>query len=362
MSDNASIFNQQEWLRYSRHIQLPKFGAAGQTRLKQAHVVIIGMGGLGAPVGLYLAAAGVGHITIFDGDTVDVTNLQRQVIFTQDDVGKSKALSAKHRMLALNPHIRVDAIEEFFVESHKSLIPDKCNLVLDCTDNFAARYLINDMCLEKHLPWLYASIHQFSGQCALFTPGKACFRCLFPAPPEDAPDCNTAGVIGVLPGLLGLIEANEAIKFLAGLPCSLDNHLLLFDALDLSQHKIQLAVDPSCFCQSGRKEAHAPTEACESPQRFSISVEEFNQARDQAGTRVIDVRDHDERLAFHIGGEHIPLSDLVHQDSWDKSFNYLCYCQSGIRSGKAAEHLQSLGLSAKSLDGGLLQWLKGVGE
>ncbi|VUD59295.1 putative adenylyltransferase/sulfurtransferase MoeZ [Thalassocella blandensis] len=357
-----TIFTQQEWLRYSRHIQLPNFGAAGQTKLKQSHVVIVGMGGLGAPVALYLAAAGVGKFTIFDGDTVDETNLQRQVIFNQNDVGHAKALQAKHHMLALNPHIHIDAIPDFFQPKHEALIDQNTSLVLDCTDNFNTRYLINDVCVRQKVAWLYASIHQYSGQCALFTPGHACFRCLFPAPPESAPDCNTAGVIGVLPGLLGLFEANEAIKYLSDLPLELENRLLLFDALKLSVQKIQLAIDPQCFCQTGEKGKFSSPQMCAEVQQQSISVLDFNLHRERANTTVIDVRTEAERLGFNIGGQHIPLQEILtltdSNNHWEKNRQYICYCQSGSRSEQAAQHLQACGLQAVSLDGGLLAWLK----
>ncbi len=359
MSDK--LFKAEEWLRYSRHIQLPNFGAEGQTRLKQAHVVIVGMGGLGAPVALYLAAAGVGNFTLFDGDNVELTNLQRQVIYTEDDIGKPKASRAKSHMLALNTSLNINAVCDYFNENHAKNIDKKIDLILDCTDNFDARYLINDICLDLKIPWIYASIHQFSGQCAMFTPDNACFRCVFPAPPHDAPDCNTAGVIGVLPGLLGLFQANEAIKHLGGLPASLDNHLLLFDALSLNQQKIKLAVDSACFCQTGKKETHESIESCtmESTLANEISITDFNKRRQDADVEVLDVRSDTERAAFHIEGEHIPLASITDSNKdWNTNTTYLCYCQSGVRSAEAAKQLVAKGLKAASLSGGLMAWIK----
>lgn len=359
---SETFFNQAEWLRYSRHIQLPSFGAKGQTQLKQSHVLIIGMGGLGAPIALYLAAAGVGEITIFDGDKVDVTNLQRQVIFNQADVGKPKADCAKQHMQALNPHIKINSVPDFFSQTHDSYVHSGISLVLDCTDNFASRYLINDICVEKKVPWVYASIHQFSGQCVLFTPGNACFRCLFPAPPESAPDCNTAGVIGVLPGLLGLFEANEAIKYLTGLNTELENRLLLFDALKVSIQKIELAIDKNCFCQTGKKTTSNATQQCDIEQQLNVSIEDFNRRRDDTKIKVLDVRSQEERQGFNIGGEHLPLDTIreIHKDhpDFDKNIDYYCYCQSGVRSEQAAQHLTDSGYRAYSLEGGLLAWLK----
>ena len=227
MNTNNSLFSADEWLRYTRHIQLPQIGASGQSRLKHSRVLIVGAGGLGSPLALYLAAAGIGNITIVDGDTVEVTNLQRQILFSTNDIGQSKAAIAKAKLHALNPHIHVNAIEQHLSVDNVDGLIGESDLVVDCTDNFATRFLINDRCVQFKKPWVFASIFQFSGQCSLFTPQSACFRCLFPEPPKDAPDCNAAGVVGVLPGLLGTIEANEAIKYLAGIETTLENQLLI---------------------------------------------------------------------------------------------------------------------------------------
>ena len=178
MSD--SLFSAEEWRRYTRHIQLPQLGAAGQTALKNASVLVVGAGGLGSPALLYLAAAGVGEICIFDGDTIELTNLQRQILFDTGQVGESKALCAKQRIEALNPNIKVTAIPAYFQRENGSRALTDADLVLDCTDNFATRYLINDLCAQTKTPWVFASIYQFSGQAALFTPDESCFRCLFP--------------------------------------------------------------------------------------------------------------------------------------------------------------------------------------
>lgn len=374
MSD--TIFSANEWLRYSRHIQLSNFGADGQTKLKKSRILMIGTGGLGAPVSLYLAAAGVGHITLVDDDVVDLTNLQRQIIFSVEDIGKSKVFSAKKRLLGLNPEIEINAINQYFSAELALKLEGNFDLVIDCTDNFATRYLINDYCLKNTLPWIYASIHQYSGQCALFVPtnkhtdnteSNACFRCVFPDAPEDAQDCNSAGVIGVLPGMLGLFQANEALKLLSDLPTPLKNHLMLFDAKQLSLQKITLKASKSCLCQQGsvtlEKSNVALQAACTSNTTDeylkSLTPDKFNLRRDDNDTTVIDVRSISEHQGFHIGGTHISLDQLEERaDELSRTVTYLCYCQSGKRSEKAVKLLQEKGFKAENLDGGLANWLK----
>jgi adenylyltransferase/sulfurtransferase len=365
--DNFSgDFSSDEWLRYTRHLQLPQIGVSGQRKLKQAKVLIVGAGGLGSPVSLYLAAAGVGKITIIDGDDVDITNLQRQIIFTTDQIGKSKALCAQERLLALNPSINVVAIKEHLCVDNVDNLISEADLILDCTDNFATRYLINDTCSKFKKPWVFASIYQFSGQCALFTESSACFRCLFPDPPTDIADCNTAGVLGVLPGLLGTLQANEAIKFLTDLPCPLENNLLMVEASDLTFRKIKLKKSNFCpLCSDDAQQYKID------PSNYNMSCEvslanddeltvvEFNLLREEGNSIVLDVRDIDEREAFNIGGQHIPLNKLSENLSKiNKNKNILCYCQTGIRSKKAATLLNTNGFNVKSLKGGLAAALK----
>ncbi len=361
-----TLFTAQEWLRYTRHIQLSDIGAKGQAQLKKAHILIVGMGGLGCPAALYLAAAGVGHLTLIDGDHVDLTNLQRQVLYNVDDVGQSKTAVAQKKLQALNPEITIDAIGKAFdVDTVEDIeTPD---FIVDCTDNFSTRYLINDFCLQKSVPWIYASVNQFAGQCALFTPGNACFRCLFPEPPSESQDCNQAGVLGVLPGILGLFQVNEVIKFITGLPTPLNNHLMLFNAKTLSMQKITLATDAGCICQTGSFtiDRNNPdyTPVCASDQQnledHSISIENFNEQRNQETSYVLDVRTAEEHQNFHIGGRNIPLDDLeYHVEKIDKNQRYLCYCQSGMRSEQAAKRLRQSGFEAASLRGGLAAWLK----
>jgi adenylyltransferase/sulfurtransferase len=366
-SDNKTThFSEDEWLRYTRHLQLPQIGIEGQTKLKQAHVLIVGAGGLGSPVSLYLAAAGVGRITIVDGDSVDLTNLQRQIIFEESQLGLSKALCARERLLNLNSAIEVTAVDEHLTTANAQALIEPVDLVLDCTDNFATRYLINDTCIAHCKPWIFASIYQFSGQCALFTQESGCFRCLFPENPEGVADCNTAGVLGVLPGLLGTIQATEAIKYLAGMANALNNVLLLVETTDMSFNKIQLAKSPNCPACSQDKTSDLSKDyqwQCEIPDDktddLEVNPEQFVSHRNEADYYVIDVRSENERKGFHIGGEHISLDRLaasVHKLPDKKEI--ICYCQTGIRSKEAAKILLGAGKKASSLKGGLVDYLK----
>jgi len=357
------IFSEKEWLRYTRHIQLEDFGTLGQTKLKNAHVLIIGLGGLGCPVSLYLAAAGVGQLTLVDGDVVEVTNLQRQILYGEEDVGKSKSVAAKHRLNALNSEIAIDSVPSHFTAENRLSLYNTYDLVLDCTDNFSARYLINDFCLQYNFPWIYAGINQFSGQCALFTQGKACFRCLFPEAPEQLADCNGAGVLGVLPGILGLLQATETIKYLVGLETPLANNLMLFDALNYNMKKIRLSPNKDCKCQRSDhlsediKTYPLSCEANTSP--LAISATEFKRISGNPTTTLIDVRSQLERDGFHVGGSHIPLDELAyHINLFSPARTYLCYCQSGSRSMKAAQRMCDIGLNARSLSGGLEKLLQ----
>jgi molybdopterin/thiamine biosynthesis adenylyltransferase/rhodanese-related sulfurtransferase len=367
---SQATFSASEWLRYTRHLQLPQIAVAGQQRLKNSKVLVVGAGGLGSPVLLYLAAAGVGQITIIDGDCVELTNLQRQIIFSSEQIGQPKAQCARERLVALNPEIEVVGINAYLTHENIQQWFDDKDLVIDCTDNFATRYLINDTCRERRIPWLFASIFRFSGQCALFTEQSACFRCLFPEAPQDAADCNDAGVLGVLPGLLGTLQANEAIKYLINLETPLENHLLLVEALDLSFRRIQLAKSSHCP-QCGSVEPSVTDNGqinrfdhfCSSDEGApsTITAKEWKAMADSdhSSARVLDVRSHAERSAFHLGGEWIPLDQLIqHVATFDKQQTLICYCQSGVRSDKAAKLLAQHGLNAKSVRGGIVEMLK----
>ena len=242
-------FSREEIARYSRHLLLPEVSLEGQARLKAGSVLVVGAGGLGSPAALYLAAAGVGKIGLADFDAVDVSNLQRQVLYETGDVGRPKVESARERLTALNPHVDVALFPERLTRENATGILEKFDVVLDGTDNFATRYLTNDACFLLGKPNVYGSIYRFEGQVSVFQPGKGpCYRCLFPSPPDPGlvPSCAEGGVLGVLPGVVGALQATEALKLLLGIGRSLAGRLLLYDALALAFREIALARDPGC--------------------------------------------------------------------------------------------------------------------
>ena len=354
-----TTFDANEWQRYQRHMQLEGFAVAGQTRLKGSRVLIVGAGGLGCPAALYLAAAGVGHITLVDADTVCLSNLHRQILYTPADIGLNKALVARQKLLLHNPCIEVVALSERLRPDNARELIQQADIVLDCSDNFATRYLINDNCVNSRIPWIYASVLQFAGQVALFTPGQACFRCIFPQVATDIPDCNAAGVLGVMPGMLALLQSNECIKYLACIPSPLRNRLLLVDGMKLTFRNIGLSKDACCVCQQPIDTADHLQDygsACQLDPLPMNSVEGAAFIALSGGQNVllVDVRRADEHQAFNIGGSNIPLEDNFSQHFSDKSLHYLLYCQSGSRSSKGAALLLEQGFTqVSSLAGGL---------
>ncbi len=247
--------------RYSRHLRLPEIGLAGQQRLQQAHVLLLGAGGLGSPAAYYLAAAGVGRLRIADDDVVDRSNLQRQILHTEDRIGTAKVASAAATLNALNPRTRIDAVAERVTSANVERLLEGVDVVIDGADNFPVRYLLNDACVKLGKPLVYGAVHRFEGQASVFDAGRRrgeapCYRCLFPEPPppEAAPNCAEAGVLGVLPGVIGLIQATEAIKLLLGLGDPLSGRLLHFDALAMRFRETRLTPDPDCpLCAPGRE-------------------------------------------------------------------------------------------------------------
>ena len=246
--------------RYSRHLRLPEVGVDGQRRLENSRVLVVGAGGLGSPAAFYLAAAGVGHLRLVDDDVVDRSNLQRQILHVEDTIGVPKVESARQRLSALNPRVRVEAIRERVTSANVEALLEGVDVVLDGSDNFPLRYLLNDACLKLGKPLVYGAVQRFVGQASVFDAGRArgqcpCYRCLFPEPPppEFAPNCAEAGVFGVLPGIVGLLQATEAIKLLLGLGEPLAGRLLQFDALAMRFREVKLAPDPDCpVCAPGR--------------------------------------------------------------------------------------------------------------
>ena len=246
--------------RYSRHLRLPEVGEAGQRKLESARVAVLGAGGLGSPAAFYLAAAGVGTLVIADDDMVERSNLQRQILHTDDRIGMSKLDSAAHALHGLNPRVRLEGLRERVTSSNVDALLEGADVVLDGADNFQARYLLNDACVKLGIPLVYGAVQRFQGQVSVFDAGRhrgkaPCYRCLFPQPPapEDAPNCSEAGVLGVLPGVVGMLQATEAIKLILGVGESLAGRVLMFDALTMRFHETRLAPDPECtVCALGR--------------------------------------------------------------------------------------------------------------
>ncbi|MFK4705941.1 molybdopterin/thiamine biosynthesis adenylyltransferase/rhodanese-related sulfurtransferase [Roseateles asaccharophilus] len=349
---NPNVPMVSEDVFYARHLKLPGFNRATQERLRKARVLIVGVGGLGCPAALYLAGAGVGHIALCDADAVSATNLHRQVLFTVADVGRKKVEVAAERLSATNPHISILQIPRFADEQLLAELVPKFDLVLDGTDNFSAKYEINDACEAAGVPLVYGSIFQFEGQVSLFHaatekhPTGISYRDLYPtAPPAGlSQNCGEAGVIGVLPGIIGTLQANEAIKHLAGLGETLSGTLVIFDALTARMQRFALA-------RRSKKSAVVDTMAGQ------ITADEL-QVR-LAGDRkplLLDVRDDDERARGHLGGLHIPLMSLPPRLSeLQTGQDIVAYCKSGVRSAKAALYLRSVlpGVQIYSLEGGI---------
>lgn len=352
-------FSAREWLRHARQVQLSEVGPAGQRRLRGARVVIVGAGGLGAPAALYLAGAGVGRLTLVDGDVVALSNLHRQVLYAETDIGADKVAAAARQLRARNADIEVRALAAPLGADNVDALVADADLVLDCTDRMAVRYVINAACRRHQKPWLFAAVDRFAGQLALFVPDGACFQCLYPRQPEGLLDCAAAGVLGVVPGLLGLLQAGEALKFLLGLETPSRNHLLLWDALGLELRHLRLRRDPDCPCCAGGGRAELPPEpGCAAVSDLELAPAAFATAQARGDTLLIDVRSVAEFAAFNLGGSNIPLDDLRPEDPRLGDRPLLLVCQTGVRSRRAAERLRAAGRAAFSLRGGILAWLE----
>lgn len=361
--------NSQELARYSRHITLPEMGISGQERLKEGKVLVVGAGGLGAPLLLYLAAAGIGTIGIVDDDVVEDSNLQRQVLFTTADIGKSKADTAKKRIEQLNPYIKVVSINERLTTDNALAIVKDYDVVADGTDNFATRYLVNDACVLLNKVNVYASIFRFEGQVSVFNfPQKDSpnYRDLFPVPPpsELVPNCAEGGVLGVLPGIIGSIQANEVIKIIAKIGKPLVGRMFIFDTLLFESRIIKFStpkdrtsitslIDYEEFCNV--KGSKTP-----SSQLKEISVEEMKDMLDKGEDfQLIDVRQEYEYAISNINGELIPLADIFNQiEKIHTQKKVIIHCQSGARSGNVILELENeFGFTnLYNLKGGILAW------
>ncbi|HSA93024.1 MAG TPA: molybdopterin-synthase adenylyltransferase MoeB [Terriglobales bacterium] len=370
----AEALSNEEILRYSRHLIMPEVGMEGQQKLKAAKVLCIGAGGLGSPLTMYLAAAGVGTLGIVDFDVVDFTNLQRQIIHGTEDVGRKKLESAEETLKSINPFVEIRKFETRLTSQNALEIFRDFDVIADGTDNFPTRYLVNDACVLTGKPNVYGSIFRFEGQASVFaTKDGPCYRCLYPEPPPPGlvPSCAEGGVLGILPGLIGVIQATETIKLILGKGDPLIGRLLLVDAMGMNFRQVKLRKNPECpvcgpnptvkelidyqeFCGI-RGEEEAPVTA-NVPQ---ISVEELKRRLD-AGDDIfiLDVREPHEYQICNLRGHLLPLGDLpkrVHE--LDSSREIVAHCRSGVRSAKAVDFLRTAGFrKVKNLAGGILAW------
>jgi sulfur-carrier protein adenylyltransferase/sulfurtransferase len=366
--------SKEEIMRYSRHLIMPEVGMEGQLKIKAAKVLCIGTGGLGAPLGLYLAAAGVGRIGLVDFDVVDSTNLQRQVLFSTQDVGVPKTQAAANRLRGLNPDIQIDTYETQLTSANAFELFKDYDIIVDGTDNFPTRYLVNDASVMMGKLNVYGSIFRFEGQITVFgAPDGPCYRCLYPEPPPPGlvPSCAEGGVLGVLPGIVGTIQAAEALKLIIGKGDPLIGRLLLFDALAMKFRELKLRKNPDCpvcgthptqtglidyaeFC--GVRGEEAPSTVTNIPE---ITPRELKARLDKGDDiYVLDVREPHEYQICNINGHLIPLGELpqrVHE--LDSSKEIVAHCKSGKRSAQAVEFLRGAGFKKiQTLKGGILAW------
>lgn len=360
----------EELARYDRHLMLSQVGPEGQQRLKNARVLLVGLGGLGSPAALYLAAAGVGCLGLVDADRVDESNLQRQVLYGGQDVGRAKTAAAQERLLALNPHLKVEEHAEMFGVSNGLQLCSEYDLVLDGSDNFATRYLVNDACALAGKPNVYGSVYRFQGQVSVFHPaqGGPCYRCLHPQPPPpgSVPSCAEAGVLGVLPGVIGTLQATEAIKLILGAGQGLVGRLLVFEALGMRFRELSIPRDTQCALCGAEPSITALQEmvvTCDfSPDDHAVEPEDFASGwAEGRRPRLVDVREPYEWEIANLqvyGAELVPLATLPEQSQdWDRQAEIVVYCKSGGRSKKAVEALRQAGFAnVKDLTGGILKF------
>jgi molybdopterin/thiamine biosynthesis adenylyltransferase/rhodanese-related sulfurtransferase/molybdopterin converting factor small subunit len=375
--DQATL-SKDEILRYSRHLIIPEVGIEGQQKLKAAKVLLVGAGGLGAPLGLYLAAAGVGRIGMVDFDIVDFTNLQRQVIHSTKDVGRKKLDSAAEKMQAINPHVEVVKHEVALSSENALDILKDYDIVVDGTDNFPTRYLVNDACVLLGKPNVYGSIFRFEGQATVFAyPGGPCYRCLYPEPPPPGlvPSCAEGGVLGILPGTIGLIQATETVKLILGIGEPLVGRLLLYDALGMRFRELKLRKNLECpvcgehptvtklidyqqFCGIPQQQPAPVQEA--KVNEGEIDVVELKQKIDRGDKFVlIDVREpHEYKICSIPGSKLIPLGEFPqHVGEFNPEDDIVIHCRSGMRSAKACNVLRQAGFEhVRNVVGGILAW------
>jgi adenylyltransferase/sulfurtransferase len=368
-------FSKEEIQRYSRHLIMPEVGMEGQARLKKASVLMVGAGGLGAPLGMYLAAAGIGRLGIVDFDVVDHSNLQRQVTFSAADVGRPKLQAAKERLSGINPHIRIDGYETRLSSENALDLFRDYDVIVDGTDNFPTRYLVNDACVLLGKPNVYGSIFRFEGQVSVFDARRGpCYRCLYPEPPPPGlvPSCAEGGVLGVLPGIVGSLQALEVLKLVLERGESMIGRLLVFDALQMKFRELRQRKDPDCPICGERpriRELIDYEEFCGIPQAQeverkmgvpTINVEGLKKLLDESDdVFVLDVREPHEWDIVHLeGATLIPLGRLPHEvHRLDSAKDIVVHCRSGARSAKATVFLLGAGFQrVRNLEGGILAW------
>ncbi len=379
MSAEAGL-TREEYRRYARHLVLPEVGLEGQLRLKAARVLCVGAGGLGSPLALYLAAAGVGTLGLVDFDVVDGSNLHRQILHGTEDVGRPKLASAAERIAAINPNVRFVPFETRLTSENALRIFEDFDVIADGTDNFPTRYLVNDACVLLDKPNVYASIYRFEGQASVFWASRGpCYRCLYPEPPPPGlvPSCAEGGVLGILPGLLGVVQATETVKLILGAGHPLIARLLLVDALGMQFREVRLRKNPECpvcgpnptvtrlidyeeFCGVGASGEPARRDR----DRATVTVEELKQMRDRGEPFVlVDVREPYEVAISEIAGSvHIPLATLPQSlDRLSPEDDIVVYCKVGGRSAQAVAFLQQAGYRrARNLAGGIDEWARRI--
>jgi sulfur-carrier protein adenylyltransferase/sulfurtransferase len=372
-----SVLSNDEILRYSRHLIMPEVGMEGQQKLKAARVLCIGAGGLGSPLALYLTAAGVGTLGIVDFDVVDYTNLQRQIIHTTADVGRKKLDSAAEKLKAINPFLDLKTFETRLTSANALELFREFDIVADGTDNFPTRYLVNDACVLTGKPNVYGSIFRFEGQASVFASEDGpCYRCLYPEPPPPGlvPSCAEGGVLGILPGLIGVIQATETIKLILGQGDSLAGRLLLVDALGMKFRELKLRKNPDCpVCGKNRTitqlidyEEFCGIRGQEAPPENdvpAISVEELKKKLDaKADIFILDVREPHEYQICNLKGYLIPVGDLPKRvNELDSSREIIAHCKMGGRSAKAVNFLRRSGFKkVYNLTGGITAWAEKV--
>lgn len=377
---NGGLTN-QELRRYSRHLLIPEFGREGQERLKQSSVLIVGAGGLGSPASMYLAAAGVGRIGLVDFDTIDDTNLQRQLLYSSDQVGQKKLVKAKERLNGINPNVTIETHATQLTSENALAIIDQYDLVIDGTDNFPTRYLVNDACVMLGKPNVYGSIFRFEGQVSVFgTEDGPCYRCLYPDPPPPGlvPSCAEGGVLGVLPGIVGSLQANEAIKTLAGIGDTLAGRLLLFDALHMEFTEVKVRKNEACVVCGPEPTV---TELIDYEEFCGVSPAQEQEAEPMTANGIItatqvknlldkdtdfvllDVRELPETQICQIPeSTHIPMGQVPQRlDELPKDKQIVCYCRTGGRSGQVAQFLRGKGYDdVQNLTGGIHAWIDDV--